>query len=504
MTINHRGVYKDLNVFFGDIHNHCNASYGYGSLEEAIVNAKLQLDFTSVTLHAVWPDMPVDDPNLSYLVDYHRKGFSKAYANWPSYLVQMDTFNQDGKFVTFPSYEWHSNEFGDHCVYYKNGLGNEIIDKPDLVSLREALHKAGSPAILIPHHIGYKQGYRGINWQTFTSDISPVAEIMSFHGSSESSEGAYPYLHSMGPRHEMGTAQFGWASGKIFGVIGSTDQHHAFPGSYGEGRLGVWASALTRDDIWEAIIKRRTYALTGDRIELAFSLNGHLMGDISPSAVNRMIEVAVTAGSNIDYIEVLHNNRVIHRECPLPNYTNQSTYKVFVEVGWGEKSDDTEWNVDLRVNNGNLLGVEPRFRGFRTKAESLNYKENVFTQWERITSQQVHFNTSTSANPNFLTPATAGISLEIQGNSETNLEIKVNELAFNHKLSDLINGSRTHYLGGFVSPAICIHQAVPESDYKHKFSFTHHHEGSQRDWYHIRVRQRNDQWAWSSPIWVEK
>ena len=28
-------------------------------------------------------------------------------------------------------------------------------------------------------------------------------------------------------------------------------------------------------------------------------------------------------------------------------------------------------------------------------------------------------------------------------------------------------------------------------------------DGRERDYYYVRVRQKNDQMAWSSPIWVE-
>ncbi|MEZ4719329.1 MAG: hypothetical protein R2851_25055 [Caldilineaceae bacterium] len=135
-------------------------------------------------------------------------------------------------------------------------------------SARAASGRGGIADVRVchPHHIGYRQGYRGINWRAFREAVSPVVEIFSFHGLSLSSEGPYPYLHSMGPRHEQSTAEYGWEQGHVFGIIGSTDHHNAFPGSYGYGRLGVWAPALSRDAVWEAIAQRRTYALTGDRM----------------------------------------------------------------------------------------------------------------------------------------------------------------------------------------------------------------------------------------------
>lgn len=493
--------FHGLNVYFGDIHNHCDLSYGQGSLSDALTNARAQLDFASVTVHAVWPDLPTDDPNLDYLVDYHEAGFSKAKAGWEPYLQAIDNANESGRFITFPSFEWHSIEYGDYCIYYKDTNDSPIIDAPDLAALRRTLTALDTPALMIPHHIGYKQGSRGINWHAFTDALSPVVEIFSFHGLSESSEGPYPYLHSMGPRHEHSVAQYGWAQGNVFGVIGSTDHHNAFPGSYGYGRLGVWADALSRDAVWDAIRKRRTYALTGDRIMLAYDLNGAPLGSICEPAEERIIDIAVEAGDAIDYIEILHNNRVIHRESILPTRTSYGPYKIYIEMGWAEQTKPFAWDVDIQVENGRLLGVEPRLRGYGPTATPT---DDLFAyhHLEHTANNQVHFKTYTRKNPSLHTAATEGFSLEIDGTTRSCLIATINGKKHQLTLGELMSGTRTFYAGGFVSPAICFHRAIPRTEYTHQFSFTHHNTTSERDWYYVRVRQHNNQWAWGSPIWV--
>ncbi|MCI0476464.1 MAG: DUF3604 domain-containing protein [Anaerolineales bacterium] len=496
-------AYQPLNAYFGDLHNHCDLSYGHGSLDDALRNARLQLDFASVTVHAVWPDLPTDDPNLDYLVAYHREGFARAKANWVANLDAIDAHNQAGRFVTFPSFEWHSSAYGDYCVYYKQAAGAAIIDAPDLPSLRQVLKQSTTPAIMIPHHIGYKRGSRGLNWQAFSAELSPAVEIFSFHGLSESSEGPYPYLHSMGPRHEQGTAQYGWSQGHIFGVVGSTDHHNAFPGSYGYGRLGVWAQALTRDAIWEAIAKRRIYALTGDRIELAFALNGYLMGDICPPSPERWIEVDVRGGDSIDYVEVLHNNQIIHRANIFPMITARAPFKLHIELGWGERQEPTVWDVDLQVIGGVVRSVEPRFRGYGPTATPTD-DDFASSDWQQMDDRHVRFHTRTRQNPSLHTTATEGLALEIDGDIGTQVLATFNGQQVTLALSELMIGSRTFYLGGFVSPAICFHRAVPRAEYTHRFAFLDRSDARERDWYYVRVRQRNDQWAWSSPIWVEK
>ncbi len=501
-------AYHGLSAFFGDLHNHCNLSYGHGSLEDALYNARLQLDFCSVTVHAVWPDIPRDDPELTYLIDYHEDGFLRAKASWQDYLTTINAHNYPEKFVTLPSFEWHSIEYGDYCVYYKSNstssiVDTPILDAPDIATLRQMIRDLKTPALLIPHHIGYKQGSRGINWDAFLSDRSSVVEIFSFHGLSESSEGPYPYLHSMGPRHEHSTAQHGWAKGHVFGVIGSTDHHNAFPGSYGYGRLGVWADSLSRESIWEAIKQRRTYALTGDRIELAFALNNAPLGAITQNNSERHIEIDVLASDSIDYIDILHNNRIIHRESILPELDDSAPYKVYVEFGWAEQTRPFHWDVTLELENGNLCDVEPRLRGHGPTDELSEEDDFAYSRLDYTGDNYVHLHTRTHKNRSLHTSSTEGLCLTIDGTADTRLRATVNGEDYMITLGDLMTGTRTFYTGGFVSPAICFHRAIPHSEYHHHFTFTHHNQTSQRDWYYVRVRQRNNQWAWSSPIWVD-
>lgn len=114
-----------------------------------------------------------------------------------------------------------------------------------------------------PHHIGYKTGYIGIDWNHFNSSVSPVVEIISMHGCAESFVARHKYLHTMGPRSGENTYQGGFAHGLHFGVVGSTDHHNAAPGSYGVGRTVLYALDVSREGIWRAIRTRMTAAASG-------------------------------------------------------------------------------------------------------------------------------------------------------------------------------------------------------------------------------------------------
>src|SRR5947208_3343443 len=76
-----------------------------------------QLIFCSITGHAFWPDMPTDRQVYAEIIDYHRDGFARLARNWKKLLDRSATASEPGKFIAFPSYEWHSLKYGDHNVY---------------------------------------------------------------------------------------------------------------------------------------------------------------------------------------------------------------------------------------------------------------------------------------------------------------------------------------------------------------------------------------------------
>ena len=53
--------YGDYKLYWGDLHTHCNITYGHGSMEDALEAATQQLDFCCIVAHALWPDIPGKD-----------------------------------------------------------------------------------------------------------------------------------------------------------------------------------------------------------------------------------------------------------------------------------------------------------------------------------------------------------------------------------------------------------------------------------------------------------
>ncbi len=503
-------AYEGLAPYYGDLHNHCDISYGHGSLDAAFQNARLQLDFCSVTGHALWPDMPEPDGEIDYIVDFHRAGFARLRRRWAEVQRTTAAHHQPGEFVTFLSFEIHSSADGDYTVLY-GGAEGEILEVAGLAGLRRAvgeLRETGVDVMAFPHHIGYRQGQRGINWAAFDEALSPVVEIVSMHGCSEADEVPRPFLHVMGPSDHEGTMWYGLNRGHFFGVLGSTDHHSAFPGSYGHGRTGVWARARTRQAIWEALCARRTVALTGDRMAVEFAVNGEPMGARLRPRERREIAFHVVGGAPIDYVDVVKNGALLRRisRCDVLHEPvgERVRTKLAFEVGWGERGVSVDWEVDLSISGGRILAVEPRFRGPEvvapTEVAPDAPADPPLSHWEPSGPRGVRFRTTTSGNPNNRTPAMQGICLDVEMPVGATVQATINGQAVEMSLVRLLEGARAGRLGKIASGGYRFHRAPLRWEFDWRGAFEDVGHGP--DVYALRVRQLNDQWAWSSPIAV--
>ena len=228
------------------------------------------------------------------------------------------------------------------------------------------------------------------------------------------------------------------------------------------------------------------------------------MGALMPFAAERQIEVSLAAASAIDYVEVLYNNRVIRRESVYAGDADFSApVKVRLELGWGELEALTDWDVDLRVEAGELLGIEPHLRGHDIGIPVIDDRTPcVLSQLNYAGGNRLQLRTQTPRNASVTSSSTQAITLQIAGDADSLIRGRVNGVDLRLSLAELAQGARSFYSGGFVSPSFVFHRALPQAEYRQAFALNHESAGAARDWYYARVRLRNGQWAWSSPIWV--
>jgi len=178
--------------------------------------------------------------------------------------------------------------------------------------------------------------------------------------------------------------------------------------------------------------------------------------------------------------------------------------KLMLTVGWGEMPHESEWDVCFGVERGRVLAVEPRLHGgdFASPTEPMRSSYCVST-WKRSDESFVELQTRTSRNPNTKTDCTQKMCLEIEGDGETRVVARLNGQDVRLGLAELRQGPRAGFLDGFVSEAWQISRAVPEQEYAWRCDWTDD-TARDGDFYYVRVRQKNDQWAWGSPIFVRR
>lgn len=498
-------------IYWGDLHSHCNMSYGYGSLTRAYTVARQQLDFCSVTGHALWPDMPSDRNRYAYIIAFHSEGFAKLAANWGEFCRITADAHTPGSFVAFPSYEWHSIEHGDYNVYLPTE-GGRIVDGAAPADLAANL----GDALLLPHHIGYGPGHRGINWRSFDGSRSPAVEIYSGHGGSEREGAPFPMYHTMGPRCHEGLASTGLREGHRFAFTAGTDHHAGYPGSYGNGRTAIIADKLTQDSLWTALRNRRCYAVTGDKILIDLRLADAEMGDVIRKPLRATVECRVVGEDVLDRVDLIRNDRIIRRFTradgwpPAASPGTTERYKIRVEWGWGPKDNRVAWNGEVRLSDGTIHRVEPYFRGDEVLAPSPETDGTI--DEDRIPHEllgwddhHAEWRSETGGNSMPTVAGTSSLVLELDATPSASLEFLVNGVRFSHAISELVGGSRSTLMRGWLSEAILVHRAVPESLYSLDFQLDAPPPQSDGTpaYYYVRVAQENEQWAWSSPIWVE-
>ena len=493
----------NLNTYFGDLHNHGNVGYAQGSLRRSFEIARNHLDFFAYTPHAWWHDIRHFEGNIE---DKWINGFAVTRARWPEVLKLAKEFDSPGRFVTLAGYEWHSTSLGDYHVIFPD-LAAELYTPDDLKQLQRFARERG--CLMIPHHPAVRQGRRGANFSQRDPQVSPLLEIYSEWGNAEQDRGPFGYIRHTEPgRWTRNTFQYALAQGHRFGVVASTDDHLGYPGGYGEGLAAVLAPELTRKAILDALWGRRTYAVTGDRILVRFTLNGKPMGRELPYTRERTLRVAVTGWDQVDWVEVIKNNRVINRVVPMDRETSVRSWSAPVlarfEYGWPWPALGItrvcDWDFTIQLDNGVIEAVHPCFLPGPLEEERRD-------QISARTSRNVRVRSFTALRQQIDDRSQKAVVLKMRGGADSRLTVTLDapsRQSLRVTFGELAESSEALYTGEFPRESALLNRIVFQEHYETDFQIEDTGNGSQADWYYIRVIQANGQLAWSSPIWVEK
>lgn len=278
-------VADDMSLYFGEIHSHTDLSDGVGTPENNYFWAR-----------------DVEGLDFSALADHFEKGQNYNYELADKWQITKDVteqFNSPDNFVTLLGYEIGTFAGGSHRnVYFPNNNGPMIVEEDgDKIDVNNVFDKLdGLDYILIPH----APRFHGVDWNgRHDAEHQRLVEICSTWGISE--EGGVKSV-----RHALDM-------GYKLGFTGGTDSHYAEPGNPDVGGItGVYAPALSRIDIFNALIARRTFATSGPRITMVFYVNNALMGSEIPCSESALITGRVVSPEVLKSIEIIRNGKTVH------------------------------------------------------------------------------------------------------------------------------------------------------------------------------------------------
>jgi len=461
-----------MKTYWGELHTHTFCCEGrWRTIEEAAATAREHLDFWAPAEH------------------HNHESF-----DWERCCRVTAEMNEPGRFVTLPGHEVGTID-GDFNVYYP-AEGAPAYRDADLLAFFEIVRRHGG--IVIPHHTGYKVGCRGMQWERFfPQDIAPLLEIFSMHGSSERDDGPYPLdLAWMGPRESGGCAVTGLQKGYRFGFIASCDGHNGYPGAYGMGLAGVKAEELTRTGIFSALKARRTWAVTGDRIDIVdFQVNGHPLGADVPAGP---VEVSfdIEGLDTLDTVDVIKNGHIVRRFGGWEERDpGANAYVARVCCGWG-KHETTSWRGGIRIEDGTLRRVSPILgppapTSFTIKDNGIEFALNTAGYCADWWSNR------------YRCGGDSGFAMVVDGDPATRLLVDVNGLRLDRRLGDLMHGSELHFLpggGNYSDPKVKLYPVIPACRFRMRKTFEETMEPG--DFLYLRIRQDNGQMAWTSPVFA--
>ncbi|MFQ6102987.1 MAG: CehA/McbA family metallohydrolase [Candidatus Glassbacteria bacterium] len=290
-------------LYWGDLQGHSELGDGSGQPDEYYAYARdvSRLDVASLTEHDAHGFFPLDEnPDL-----------------WNLIRETTEAYYSPGRFVTFLAYEWTSWTYGHRHILFPGKEGEVFSFRDSTSDTPEELWELIRPygAIAIPHHPG--GGPIGTDWDHHDDTTEPLVEISSVHGNSD----FYGCPGQIYRPQKSGFVQNALERGYRLGILGSGDTHDGHPGTRSAGYpwmgvAGIWAKELSREGIWEALLAKRVYATSGARILLEFEVNGHRMGESFElgAQTEGSISLHAVGTAEIDYVEVLEDDRVLFRD----------------------------------------------------------------------------------------------------------------------------------------------------------------------------------------------
>jgi len=328
------------NVYYGNLHNHCEYSDGKGKVSDAYYTAKniAGFDFFGLTDHAEM----------------------LTFSEWNSIKNTSDAFNEDGVFTALWGFEWSSVTDGHLLVIGSENYASSLsILTNTFGKLNKWLNDHECVAFL--NHPGDFDALNNefLHFNTTVSD--KVAGMELWNGNT----GFERYYYNNGYNLNDGGLGFydealkrNWKTG----AAGAEDNHSATWGAV-QYRLAILANGLTRDSMMSAMHKRRFYSTLDRNIEMSFTINNSEMGStLDPGSYTGEILLHDADDEVFTEIEVIYNGAlyetfsVSSREPEITFPVNAGKLSYFYIIATQEDGDKAI-SSPIFFNNNDFTGL---------------------------------------------------------------------------------------------------------------------------------------------------
>jgi hypothetical protein len=402
--------------------------------------------------------------------------------------------NVPGRFAAFFGWEWSgpTGTGGDRNVLFLDDEGpifrsshwqlrdeeiaegataSECVHARDLQArMREYIAETGRKVIMVPHI-----GGRRSDFEAQDPELEPIFEICSNHGVFE------------WRLHEF------LAAGVRVGVVGASDDHTCRPGlAYPStpemtilGGLGaIYSHDISRQGIYDGMMKRHCYGTTGARMYLHITASDHAMGDVGSADGPVHIAGVVHGTAGIESISLFNRTQELKRFKP-----NLETHHANrIKIIWSgathqDRGRFMKWDGGLEIQGGRITGATPL--NIFTAKYGIDHCDDHHVRWRSVTSGQEE-----------------GVMLEIDAPDDAVIAFKAGPAELSFTLGEVRASNRRWDLGGLEQYVTASTKHTNDDICDAEFSYIDEDPGSGEQAYWVRVVQTDFHRAWSSPVYI--
>ena len=478
-----------LRCYWADLHGQSGETIGMGSAEDYFRYAR--------------------DKAFIDMVGHQGNDFQITDAFWEKLNELTARFDQPGKFVCLPGYEWSGNTGmgGDRNIFFR----------------REGRPIRRSSHILVQGETSTNAIYTADKlFEALTGeDCRVIAHVGGRYADVKYAHDGH-LERSVEVHSSWGTFEWilhdAFEKGFRVGVVCHSDDHKGRPGATmpGASTFGAigglscyFMPELSRDALFEALRKRRHYGTTGTRLFLdvrgkfdqdvtgfsedpklgpakEFPVREAMMGDIiRPKMVPMKVAVEVIGTAPLERVDVLHGTHVVQSERPFTaSDLGRRVRLLWQGAEYRGRGRETIWQGKLEVI-GNWVDHFAAVNFLNPERRVQEITRGVTFAWTSVTTGNL-----------------AGIDLWLKEIRTGKLRIETNIVSGEVDLGQL-NEATIVFDGGGLGRKLSVYR-LPERDWSRRLTFEHRvtFKGGSDLPIYVRVTQADGHQGWSSPVYL--